>query len=132
MSHVTHPWQDTPNFFDPFLDQMTSRHIIPRSDESSQMYLTVTTMFNGLQQGHEDVYSKVEADAAYVRMVVDFTSLADPLPRFRLDPTALIETASPRRRGRATVTEPYPRVFTACARNMKPGQILRIKWELDW
>jgi hypothetical protein len=130
VTHITHPWQDKPDYFDPQLAMIPSPHITPRCSESSATYLTVTTMYNGLQPGHEEVYAKVEVDASYVRLIVDFASLPDPKPTFARRPTGVLASFHPPTETAVEVQESYPFIFTARSRDLKKGQILKIRWTL--
>lgn len=132
VTQITHPWQDVPEYLDPYLADMRSPHLNPKSSGSSATYLTVTTMYNGLQKGQEQIYAKIETDAEYVRLVVDFASLADPKPVFKIRPVGTVESVRPPSARQVEVHEPYPLVFTASSRDMRPGHILKIKWSVVW
>jgi DNA-binding winged helix-turn-helix (wHTH) protein len=134
MTHITHPWQPEPSYFDPHLVGVLSTHITPRCTQPSQMFLTVTSMYNGLQKGNEEVYAKIEIDAEYLRFVVDFASLPDPKPRFKIGPHAILQTP----RGAEfddtimDLEETYPGIYTVVGTGLKRGQLLKVVWELDW
>ena len=132
VTHITHPWQPDPEYFDPELAHIPSAHINPRCSQRSSTFLTITTMYNGLQKGHEEAYAKVETDAQSVRVVVDFASLADPKPMFDMRPVGVLESFRPGSERQIDVDEPYPLVFTACADDLKKGQILKIRWSTAW
>jgi hypothetical protein len=132
VTYISHPWQETPEYFDPHLADIRSGHLTPRCTQSSSTYLTVTTMYNGLQKGHEEVYGKVEVDARYLRVIVDFASLPDPPPVFARRPYALLETPRAASQTPVDIREPYPLVFTAFANELQRGQILKIRWSMAW
>lgn len=135
ITHITHPWQTEPSYFDPLLATAPSSHITPRCTQPSNVYLTVTNMYNALQEGNEDAYAKVEIDVEYLRFVVDFASLPEPRPTFKRKPYCVLQT--PRPGGgfdeeQVELVESYPGIFTVARTDLKNGQILRVLWNINW
>lgn len=53
------------------------------SHDATDTMLTVSHFVNGLQHAQEDFTSRIEYDAEYARLVVDFSSIADAASRVR-------------------------------------------------
>jgi len=120
---IAHPWTDQILYPDQ-KERLLQNLLTPTCREKSNVYLAVSHFYNGLQPGDEDFTLRVEDDIDYARIVVDFSSLADPKPRFVELPKAFLVT----KEGEQIIgiAECRPGIFTAVQLGIKEWQALKI------
>jgi hypothetical protein len=124
-----HPWVGKLEFSDK--DSQAILNMVQANvNKSSHSYAVISHHFNGLQPGHEDVATKLDRDALYARLVVDFSSIPGAAGLFKSHPKGSLRT------GDATeplgIEEYSPAIYSVTRDNVKEGQVLRIEFALDW
>ena len=126
---IGHPWKEKLEF--PDKDAQVLRNIVRQTVKGpSNVYLTVSHHYNGLQPGHEDIGVRMDQDTQHARLVVDFSSIPNSQLLFRERPKAVLRTGNEEKP--IGIIEYSPTIFSTAQNDLKEGQVLRIDFKIDW
>jgi hypothetical protein len=120
---IMYPWTDQILYPDQ-KEKLLQNFLTPTCREKSNVYLAVSHFYNGLQPGDEDFTLRVEDDIDYARLIVDFSSLPEPKPRFVQAPKAYLVTKEGEQP--IGIAEFRPDIFTTVQKDLKDGQSLKL------
>ncbi len=124
-----HPWGKVIEFSDKY-DKMMPSYVEQLITVRSNTYSTAFHSYNGFGPGKEDVGLQMDYDAEEIRLIADFSSV----PKFRdmlnSQPRAVLKRGELEEAG--AVESSAPGVFYAVRRDIRKGDILRIKFDLNW